>query len=158
MIQGIGLLLGFQLAGEVVARLLHISIPGPIIGLVLLFAWLQARAFTDLKTPEAIDTTEVAQVTAPLLRNLAILFVPSGVGVMEYFDLFTRHGPAVLLVLAASTLVTMAVTALAFVASQSVAAWMRVAQSKYQRADSCGSSVLRRSVKSPIVSPERGNG
>ena len=50
MIQGIGLLLGFQLAGEAITRLLRLPVPGAIIGLLLLFAWLQSRAFTDLKT------------------------------------------------------------------------------------------------------------
>jgi hypothetical protein len=62
MIQGISLLLGFQLAGEVVKRLAHVPVPGPIIGLLLLFAFLQARTFVDLKTSEDFDTSAAAQV------------------------------------------------------------------------------------------------
>jgi holin-like protein len=121
----IALLLGFQLAGEVVKRLANIPIPGPIIGLLLLFA-LGGRTFIDLKTPEAFETIAVAQVATPLLRHLAILFVPSGVGVLEYVELVTQRGPVLLFVLVASTLVTMAATALAFAGSQALARWLRV--------------------------------
>jgi holin-like protein len=51
MIQGIGILLGFQLMGEVIARLLHVPIPGSIIGLLLLFAWLRVRTFRHVSNP-----------------------------------------------------------------------------------------------------------
>jgi len=158
MIQGIGLLLGFQLAGEVCSRLLHVPVPGPIVGLLLLFAWLQSRAFTDLKTPEAVDDTDVAQVATPLLRNLAILFVPSGVGVLEYFDLFTRHGPAVLIILVASTLLAMAATALSFAAAQSLATRFGATQSMSKRANPGASPVLLPSVEHSIAPSEPRNG
>jgi holin-like protein len=158
MMRGVGLLLGFQLAGEVGARLLHVPIPGPVIGLLLLFAWLQSRAFTDLETPEAIDDTDVAQVATPLLRNLAILFVPSGVGVLDYFDLFTRHGPAVLVVLVASTLLAMAATALAFAAAQSFVIRLRASQWTNKREDPRASPNLHASVDHSIARSEPRNG
>jgi holin-like protein len=151
MIQGVGLLLGFQLVGEVSVRLLHVPIPGSIVGLLLLFASLQARTMMGLCSPETIDTAEVAQVATPLLRNLAILFVAPGVGVMQYLDLFWQNGPAVLLVLVGSTLATMAATALAFVAAQSIAAWLRVARSQVRRADEGSASAVPAAVESPVV-------
>jgi holin-like protein len=150
MIQGICLLLGFQLAGEVVKRLAHLPIPGPIIGLLLLFAFLRARTLIDLKTPEDFDTSAVAQVATPLLRHLAILFVPSGVGVLQYFELFTQHGLAVVFVLVTSTLVTMAAAAFAFAGAQSLVRWLRTERSKYKRA----SLGLHQSIINSIVSPE----
>jgi holin-like protein len=158
MIRGIGLLLGFQLAGEVCSRLLQVPVPGPVIGLLLLFAWLQSRAFTDLKTPEAVDDTDVAQVATPLLRNLAILFVPSGVGVLEYFDLFTLHGPAVLVVLIASTLLAMAATALSFAAAQSLVTRLRMTQWTSKRADPSVAPALLPSVEHSIAPSEPRNG
>jgi holin-like protein len=158
MIQGIGLLLGFQLAGEVGARLLHIPLPGSIVGLLLLFAWLRLRTFSDLAHAEAIDSTEVAQVATPLLRNLAILFVAPGVGVVQYLDLFWQHGPSLLLVLVASTLVTMAATAVTFTAAQSLIGWLRLALSKEPRVLECSSSNLRQPVEAPVVSLDRRNG
>jgi putative effector of murein hydrolase LrgA (UPF0299 family) len=122
----------------------HIPIPGPIIGLLLLFALLQGRTFVDPKTHEQLDTIAVAQVATPLLRHLAILFVPSGVGVLEYFHLFSQHGPALLIVLVASTLVTMAAAALAFAGSQSLARSLQTERSIYK----CASLLLRQSTKS----------
>jgi holin-like protein len=154
MIQGIGLLLGFQLAGESIRHLAHVPIPGPIIGLVLLFAFLRGRTFIDLKTPEDFDRTAVAQVATPLLRNLAILFVPSGVGVLQYFELFAHHGFAVLFVLATSTIVTMAAAALAFVGSESLVRRLRTKRPIYKRA----SLALYQSIITSIVSPERRKG
>jgi holin-like protein len=125
LIGGVGTLLGFELAGEMLVRLLHIPIPGPIAGLLLLFAFLRARINFDLGAVDAIETTAVAQVTDPMLRNLAILFVPSGVGVMQCADLFLAHGPAVVIVLVGSTLATLTVTVLVFAAAQ---AWLKRAR------------------------------
>lgn len=150
MIHGIFLLLGFQLAGEVVKRLAHVPIPGPIIGLLLLFAFLRVRTFVDLKTPGDFDASAVAQVATPLLRHLAVLFVPSGVGVLQYFELFAQHGLAVVFVLVTSTLVTMAAAAFAFAGAQSLVRWLRTERSKYKRA----SLGLHQSITNSIVSPE----
>jgi holin-like protein len=151
MIEGIGLLLGFQLAGEVVKRLAHVPIPGPIIGLLLLFAFLRVRTFVDLKTPEDFDASAVARVATPLLRHLAILFVPSGVGVLQYFGLYAQHGLAVVFVLVTSTLATMAAAALAFAGTQSLARRLRTERSIYRRA----SLALYQSIIGSVVSPER---
>lgn len=120
LIKGVGTVFGFQLVGEILVRLLQLPIPGPIAGLLLLFAFLRVRVALDLREADAIETTAVAQVTDPMLRNLAILFVPSGVGVMQYADLFLRHGPAVVVVLLTSTLATLCVTALVFAAAQPI--------------------------------------
>jgi holin-like protein len=127
MVRGIGILLGSLLLGEAAVRALGVPIPGAIVGLILLFAWLQARTFTDLQTPEAIDKTPVAQVATPLLQNLGILFVPAGVGIVQYSDLFARLGPKVLFVLIASTLITMGVTAIVFAAAQLIPTWLHAA-------------------------------
>jgi holin-like protein len=158
MIQGIGLLLGFQLMGEVGARLLHIPLPGSIIGLLLLFVWLRLRALSDLTNAEAIESTEVAQVATPLLRNLAILFVAPGVGVIQHLELFWQHGPTLLLVLVASTLATMAAAAVIFAATQSLIGWLRQAQSKEPCAQECKPSSLGRPVEAPVASLDRRNG
>jgi holin-like protein len=158
MIRGIGLLLGFQLTGEVIARLLHIPLPGSIIGLLLLFAWLRLLAFLNPANAEAIESTEVAQVATPLLRNLAILFVAPGVGVIQHLELFWQHGPTLALVLVASTLATMAAAALTFAATQSLAGRLRVARSKGARPRECSSSNLCRPVEAPVAPLDRRNG
>jgi putative effector of murein hydrolase LrgA (UPF0299 family) len=125
LIAGFGLLLGFQLGGEMIARVFGVPIPGSIVGLLLLFAWLKIRASYGRAPQKTAETTDVAQVSRPLLRNLAILFVPSGVGVMEFGDVVAAHSVTLIVVVIASTLLTLATTALAFVASQSIALRLR---------------------------------
>jgi holin-like protein len=118
MLNGLGVLLGFLLAGDAASRLLHLFVPGPIIGLLLLFAWLQARAFIDMVAIAPIEPLEIEPVAMFLLRNLGILFVPLGVGVVGIRDLFAERGAAIVCVVVASTLLTMTATAVAFQAAQ----------------------------------------
>ena len=152
LIQGFGTLLGFQLVGELLVRVLHVPIPGPIVGLLLLFLFLRARIAFDLAAPDAIEATAVAQVTDPMLRNLAILFVPSGVGVLQYADLFVRHGTAVVIIMVISTLTTMTVTVLVFVAAQSLARRLRDrSRTSSAQFDPCNT---RRPIGIKVVSSE----
>lgn len=74
MIVGLLWLLGCQLVGEVVVRLLDVPIPGPVVGLVLLWAVLTWR-----RTP---DDAPVVRTGDALLAHLQLLFVPAGVGVV----------------------------------------------------------------------------
>lgn len=66
-------LLGCQLVGEVIARGLDLPVPGPVVGMVVLFVVLQVRR------PPA--TANVFRTSDALLRHLQLLFIPAGVGV-----------------------------------------------------------------------------
>jgi holin-like protein len=46
--------------------------------------------------------------------HLALFFIPAGVGIMDYFDLFGKFGWAILITLFISTAVTLGVTAWVF--------------------------------------------
>ena len=46
-----------------------------------------------------------------LLSNLSLLFVPAGVGIIQYGDLFIEEGLGIAAVLVLSTLIAMLVTA-----------------------------------------------
>ena len=81
-LRNILILLGFQFAGEFLHRVLHVPLSGPLLGMVLLFAALIAWG----GPPEDFQTT-----TRPLLANLALLFVPAGVGVILHLDLIQQH-------------------------------------------------------------------
>lgn len=70
-------LLFCQLLGEVLARLLHLPVPGPVIGMVLLFAFLLLRHRDGEPPPEQLE-----RVSDALLGHLGLLFVPAGVGVV----------------------------------------------------------------------------
>lgn len=76
MINGALWLLGCQLVGEVVARWLGLPVPGPVLGMVLLFGVLSVRR----PGPDS-GTLRVAD---GLLRHLQLLFVPVTVGIMVH--------------------------------------------------------------------------
>lgn len=106
MLRSLTLLLLFQLAGEVCARLLAVPIPGPVIGMLLMLLMLLARRAVS---PE-LRTTSLG-----ILENLSLLFVPAGVGVMVHFNRLSGELAPIVLALFASTLLAVAATALTLV-------------------------------------------
>ena len=103
MLAAITLLLLFQLAGEAIAVFLALPVPGPVIGMGLLFAGLAWRG------GPSVDLRETAR---GLLQHLSLLFVPAGVGVMLHWQRMAEEWPALLVALVASTFITIAITAL----------------------------------------------
>ncbi|MEN9425328.1 MAG: hypothetical protein RL122_2711 [Pseudomonadota bacterium] len=108
-LNGITLLLAYQLVGEVSARLLNLPIPGPVIGMLLLFFSLLVR-------------DSLAQVVEPaasaLLSHLSLLFVPAGVGVMVHFGRIGDQWVPITVALLVGTLITLALTALVMLGVQ----------------------------------------
>ncbi len=83
MINGLLWLLGFQLVGEVTVRSLDLNVPGPVVGMVLLFAVLQwRRPATGANLFRASDA---------LLKHLQLLFIPAGVGVVTLLGVVGDH-------------------------------------------------------------------
>lgn len=102
MLQGLALLLLCQSAGEAAARLLHLPLPGPVLGMLALVALLN---WPPLRAP-------MGQAADALLAHLSLLFVPVGVGVMTHLALISQHGLRMGLALLLSTWIGLAVTAL----------------------------------------------
>ncbi|MEM6303264.1 MAG: CidA/LrgA family protein [Pseudomonadota bacterium] len=98
MLPTFGLLLGCQLAGEVAARGLGLPVPGPVLGLILLLAAFWAR-------PALLGLMR-GTVTV-ILANLALFFVPAGVGVIGNLQVLAGDGLALLAVLVLSTVLAM---------------------------------------------------
>lgn len=94
-------LLGCQLAGEVTTLLLHLPVPGPVVGMVILFCGLMIYG----RVPESMGA-----VTGELLQNLSLLFVPAGVGVMLHAQRLAANWLAIAASLVLSTVLTIAVT------------------------------------------------
>ncbi|AKC96043.1 hypothetical protein VC03_06125 [Sneathia vaginalis] len=67
----------FSLIGELFSKGLKLPIPGSVIGMLILFAFLE---FNILKMKK------IEKVGEFLLENLGILFVPAGVGIMVKFN------------------------------------------------------------------------
>lgn len=95
------LLLACQLAGEVVTRLLRLPVPGPVLGMVILFCALLVRR----QVPD-----DLSAVTGGLLHNLSLLFVPAGVGVMLHAQLLVENWVALSAALLLSAVITIVVT------------------------------------------------
>lgn len=103
MLAAITTLLVYQLVGEVISRAFELPVPGPVIGMALLFATLIARdSFAE-------PLRETAQT---LLQHLSLLFVPAGVGVMLHFHRVGAEWLPLLGALVASTVLAIAITAL----------------------------------------------
>lgn len=110
MMHGIAVLLFFQLIGETLVFLSGLPVPGPVVGLVLLFLALQAS-----RTLAPAFRAPVEQVADVLLANLGLLFVPAGVGIVSLSGLLREQGGAIAIVLVLSAIVTLAVTVWTFV-------------------------------------------
>ena len=102
MLAGLTWLLVFQCVGEVLVRLLGLPVPGPVIGMLLLFVTLRARRST---------AGAVEGAATGLLQHLSLLFVPAGVGVMLHFGRLAEEWMAIVVALVTSTVLTIGVTA-----------------------------------------------
>ncbi len=71
-LNGVTLLLVYQLTGEILVRLLGLPIPGPVLGMVMLFVTLMIRGSAP---PDSLS-----EASSALLSHLSLLFVPAGVG------------------------------------------------------------------------------
>ena len=95
-------ILSCQLLGEIIVVASGLPLPGPVVGMALLFIGLLLKG----GIPEGLD-----RMADGLLSHLSLLFVPAGVGVMLHAQLIGSE----LLPLAASiiisTMITIVVTA-----------------------------------------------
>lgn len=82
LVRSLSILFGCLLAGEGISALLRIPIPGSVIGMLLLTLTLQLRLVRVESVKSASDL---------LIKNLSLLFVPPGVGLMLYTDLLRQE-------------------------------------------------------------------
>lgn len=103
MLGYVTLIFACQLAGELLVAALGLPVPGPVAGMLILLAGLILRG----GIPE-----QLSQVGDFFLNNFSLLFVPAGVGVMLHASLLGAEWLPVTVALIASTVATIAVTAL----------------------------------------------
>ncbi|WP_354686870.1 CidA/LrgA family protein [Cupriavidus necator] len=102
MLQTFAILLVFQSIGEVISYALRLPVPGPVLGMILLFGWL---VFDDRLLPIIQGTT------SELLKHLSLLFVPAGVGIMVHASRIEGEWMPILVALIVSTWLAIATTA-----------------------------------------------
>ena len=102
MLNTLTLLLLYQLGGELLVRVIGLPIPGPVVGMTLLFLTLLARDDVSHDTRAH---------TGSFLQHMSLFFVPAGVGVMVHLQRVASEWLPITLALVISTFAGMAVTA-----------------------------------------------
>jgi len=100
MVGWIAIVLGCQLAGELVAVSTGLPVPGPVIGMVMLLAYLMQRG----SLPDPLDA-----LAGALLRHLFLYFVPAAVGVTAHFALVASELVPLLAAVVVSSALSLAV-------------------------------------------------
>ena len=103
MISGLVQILLFQSLGELVSKFLLPTLPGPVIGLVLLVLWLVIRKGVN---------AELAMVADGFSQYLGLLFVPAAVGVVLFLPQLKANALAIISALIGSVVLTIASSAL----------------------------------------------
>lgn len=96
-------LLVFQLIGEGLAYGLGLPVPGPVIGMILLFAWLVLRNG---------EAARMAPAVSQLLGQLTLFFVPAAVGIIVHLRRVAGEWLPISVALVVSTVISIVVTAL----------------------------------------------
>lgn len=91
----------FAILGEVTRLVTHLPIPGSILGILYLFLAFKWHV---------LEPNKVATTGNFLLNNLAILFVPAGVGLLDYFEQISGIWLILLGTVVCCSVVTLAVT------------------------------------------------
>lgn len=103
MIDGLVQLLIWQGLGELASKFLLPNIPGPVLGLLFLLAFLLIRG--EVNAPLGL-------VADSFRQHLGLLFVPASVGVILFIPDLKNNALAVALALIISVVLTIATTAL----------------------------------------------
>ena len=102
MIFGLVQILLFQSLGELVSKFLLPTLPGPVIGLVLLVLWLVLRKGIN---------SDLAMVGDGFSQYLGLLFVPAAVGVVLFLPQLKANAWAIISALIGSVILTIASSA-----------------------------------------------
>lgn len=99
----IGILHIFYYMGVGIVALLHVPLPGSVIGLLLLALSLNFKI---------IKVAYIQDGAGFLIGVLTLFFIPATVGVIDYPELFSTTGLLIMLAVIASTLISIYVTGL----------------------------------------------
>jgi holin-like protein len=103
MISGLVQILFFQSIGELISKFILPTLPGPVIGLVLLIAWLVIRKGIN---------SDLALVADGFSQYFGLLFVPAAVGVVLFLPQLQANALAIVSALVGSVILTIATSAI----------------------------------------------
>lgn len=102
IIKQLGIILGITYAGEIISKISHLPIPGPVIGMLILFLMLYIGILK-------VNTIEF--LSELLLFNLAFFFIPPGVGILGSMDKLAGNWLKLLAIIFLTTVITILTTA-----------------------------------------------
>ena len=101
LLRQFGIIIGIFIIGELINKYLHISIPGNIIGMVLLFVLLRCKI---------IKIEMLEEVSNFLLSHLAFFFIPPGVALIASLNKLSSIWISFLLIIIITTILVMGIT------------------------------------------------
>ena len=105
MINALLIIFGCQFAGEMIVHFSGITIPGSVVGMVLLLTGLIIKG----GLPDTLDKT-----ASEFVKYIGLLFVPAGAGISLYLHLIAEQWLVILVASFTSTVATLILTAYAF--------------------------------------------
>lgn len=101
MLQGLTWVIGFQLLGTAISALVVPVLPGPILGLVLLFIFLLIKGHLG---------EHIQLASSTLLRFLPLMLIPPAIGIMAYTQEILEHFWAIVGTLVLSSVLSLVFT------------------------------------------------
>ena len=95
------IILSICLAGEILHRVVHIPLPGNIIGMLILLALLCTKV---------VKLEHIKDVSDFFLKHIAFFFLPPSIGIMAAGEEIMGRWPLLLAICVVLTVITMAVT------------------------------------------------
>ena len=102
MYKGLVIIFGFLFLGEALVRILNLPIPGNVVGMILL---------TLALVLDLVKLEDVEREAEMLVRNMSIMFIPPGVGIVLYWGLIKSQAVPIFIALIVSFFVTIILTA-----------------------------------------------
>ncbi len=97
MLKALLLFVGLQILGDLIVQVAGLLIPGSVMGMSILFIFLIIK--NDI--PVLLE-----QGSNEILKYLALIFVPAGVGIVKYLGLLKNEWLIILIAPTVSTLIT----------------------------------------------------
>ncbi|WP_409343553.1 CidA/LrgA family holin-like protein [Paenibacillus sp. MBLB4367] len=95
------LLMLFSILMNKLSALLHLPLPGSILGMIVLYALLETKV---------VQLSWIESGAAWLLAELLLFFIPPSVGLIAYRSLLLHEGLRILLVIVLGTVIVMVCT------------------------------------------------
>lgn len=92
---------GIAYVSDIISKILHLPIPGSLLGMLILLLLLQCRI---------VRLDHIAQVSDFLLGHLPFFFIPAGVALIAIFPMIASIWPLIIILCFITTVITMGIS------------------------------------------------